>query len=54
MVAKCLGTCGRELYLPETQEETRIQAQSQEDKQVKLAVPNYRSKQEYISAIVGE
>jgi hypothetical protein len=50
MVAKCLSTCERWLYLPETQEKTRYKLNNPMDKQVKLAVPICSSKQEYISA----
>jgi hypothetical protein len=50
MVAKCLSTCGRWLYLPETQEKTRYKLNNPMDKQVKLVVPICSSQQKYISA----
>jgi hypothetical protein len=38
MVAKCLSTCRRLLYLPKTQQNTRYKPNNLMDKQVKLVV----------------
>jgi hypothetical protein len=50
MVAECLSTCERWLYLPETQEKTRYKLNNPMDKQVRLAVPIFNSQHKYISA----
>lgn len=50
MVAKCLSTRGRWLYLPETKENTRYKLDNTMDKQVKLDVPICNSQQKYISS----
>jgi hypothetical protein len=50
VVAKCLSTCGRWLYLPKTQEKTRYKLKNPMDKQVKLVVPICSSERKYISA----
>jgi hypothetical protein len=49
MVAKCLSTYRRWLYLPETQEKERFKLDNPMDKQVNLGVPICRSQQKYLS-----
>jgi hypothetical protein len=52
MVFKCLSTCRRWLYLPETQEKTRYELKYPMDKQVNLVVPIFRIQHKYISASI--